>query len=357
MYLNNKKTIDYRKNRPQNSFIELKNVTINNISNLSVKIPLSNLVAITGVSGSGKSSLILQALLPKALVMLNNARKVKLLNSMKIEGLEQLDKVIYLDQSPIGRTPRSNPATYTGVMDEIRNLFSQTQEARARGYKIGRFSFNLKGGRCEKCCGEGNITISMQFLPDVNVVCDVCGGRRYNAQTLEIKYKNKDISEVLDMSIDEALEFFRAIPKIYNKLKTLSDVGLGYITLGQSATTLSGGEAQRVKLAKELSRTDTGKTLYILDEPTTGLHFADVDKLVSVLHSLVDKNNSVLVIEHNLDVIKNADYIIDLGPEGGVGGGRIIATGSVDEMIKNYKKTGSYTAKFLKDEVEEINNN
>lgn len=350
-YLNGSKKIDYFKQRPQKDWLSLKNVNINNIKNLNVEIPLSNLVAITGVSGSGKSSLILNALLPVALSKLNNAKKVKLLEGISLDGLEKLDKVIYLDQNPIGRTPRSNPATYTGVMDEIRALFASTKEAKAKGYKVGRFSFNLKGGRCEKCSGEGNIIISMQFLPDISVVCDVCKGKRYNDQTLEITYKNKNISDVLNMSIDEALEFFKAVPKIYTKLKTLNEVGLGYITLGQSATTLSGGEAQRVKLAKELSRSDTGNTLYILDEPTTGLHFADVDKLVSVLNSLVDKNNSVIVIEHNLDVIKNADYIIDLGPEGGDGGGRVIATGDPKKLAKNYKKTKSYTGEFLKDLV------
>ena len=273
-----------------------------------------------------------------------------------MSGLENLDKVIYLDQSPIGRTPRSNPATYTGVMDEIRGLFAQTKEAKLRGYKIGRFSFNVKGGRCEKCQGEGEITIEMHFLPDVNVVCDSCGGTRYNAQTLEILYKGKSIADVLNMSIDEAVEFFKSVPKIASKLTTLQDVGLGYITLGQNAVTLSGGEAQRVKLAKELSRSDTGNTLYILDEPTTGLHFADVDRLVRVLHHLVDLGNSVFVIEHNMDVIKNCDYIVDMGPEGGAKGGKIIAEGSVKEVAKNHKKTGSYTGKFLAEELENMKN-
>jgi len=350
-YLNGEKQISYNKARKQERWLELKNVNVNNISNLSVKFPLSNLVGVTGVSGSGKSSLILQTLLPTALSELNHARKVRLVDGAKIKGLENLDKVIYLDQSPIGRTPRSNPATYTGVMDDIRNLFAQTKEAQTRGYKIGRFSFNVKGGRCEKCQGDGVITIEMHFLPDVTVTCDICGGARYNAQTLEIKYKGKNISDVLNMSIDEALEFFKAIPKIRQKLQTLQDVGLGYITLGQNATTLSGGEAQRVKLAKELSRTDTGKTLYILDEPTTGLHFGDVDRLVRVLQHLVDIGNSVIIIEHNLDVIKNCDYLVDLGPEGGDKGGKIIATGSPKMVAKNHKKTGSYTGKFLVDEI------
>jgi len=297
---------------------------------------------------------VLQTLLPEAQEQLNRAKKVKKIAGVNLSGLENLDKVIYLDQSPIGRTPRSNPATYTGVMDEIRNLFAQTKEAKLRGYKIGRFSFNVKGGRCEKCQGEGEITIEMHFLPDINVVCDVCNGARYNAQTLEILYKGKNIAEVLNMSIDEAVEFFKAVPKIASKLTTLQDVGLGYITLGQNAVTLSGGEAQRVKLAKELSRSDTGNTLYILDEPTTGLHFADVDRLVKVLNHLVDLGNSVFVIEHNMDVIKNCDYIVDMGPEGGAKGGKVIACGSVKEVAKNYKRTGSYTGEFLAQELEEM---
>ncbi|QKG28610.1 excinuclease ABC subunit UvrA [Campylobacter sp. RM16187] len=353
-YLNGQRCIDYQKNRKQESWLEISNVNINNISNLSAKFPLRNLVGITGVSGSGKSSLVLQTLLPEAQEQLNRARKVKKVAGVNLSGLENLDKVIYLDQSPIGRTPRSNPATYTGVMDEIRNLFAQTKEAKLRGYKIGRFSFNVKGGRCEKCQGEGEIKIEMHFLPDVMVVCDACNGSRYNAQTLEILYKGKSIADVLNMSIDDAVEFFKAVPKIAAKLKTLQDVGLGYITLGQNATTLSGGEAQRVKLSKELSRSDTGNTLYILDEPTTGLHFADVDRLTRVLHHLVELGNSVFVIEHNMDVIKNCDYIIDMGPEGGAKGGKIIASGSVKEVAKNHKKTGSYTGKFLAEELEEM---
>lgn len=352
-YINGKKSISYQRNRIQEKWLEIKNVTINNIKNLSLKIPLSNFVCITGVSGSGKSSLILQTLLPVAQELLNNARKVKKCDGIEIVGLEMLDKVIYLDQTPIGRTPRSNPATYTGVMDDIRVLFSEVKEAKILGYGVGRFSFNVKGGRCEKCQGEGEIKIEMHFLPDIMVKCDACNGAKYNPQTLEITYKNKSIADVLAMSVDESCEFFAKIPKIASKLKTLQDVGLGYITLGQNAVTLSGGEAQRIKLAKELSRKDTGKTLYILDEPTTGLHFADVDRLTKVLHHLVELGNSMIVIEHNLDMIKNADFVIDIGPDGGDKGGKIVDFGTPSKLAKNHKKSGSYTGKFLALELAE----
>lgn len=351
-YINRKKDIFYPQNRAQKEWLTISSVTINNIKNLSVKIPLGNFVCVTGVSGSGKSSLILQTLLPVAQEILNNARKIKKCDGVEILGLEHLDKVIYLDQTPIGRTPRSNPATYTGTMDEIRALFAQVKEAKMLGFGVSRFSFNVKGGRCEKCQGEGEIRIEMHFLPDVMVKCDLCNGAKYNPQTLSIKYKGKSIAEVLAMSVDSACEFFAKIPRIYQKLKTLQDVGLGYIQLGQNALTLSGGEAQRIKLAKELSRKDTGRTLYVLDEPTTGLHFGDVDKLTRVLHHLVELGNSVIVVEHNLDLIKNADYIIDMGPEGGAKGGKVVDSGKVVDFIKNAKKSGSYTARFLAQELE-----
>ncbi len=349
LYLNGTKKIERPKLElpKEKHFLEIKNVNINNIKNLSVQIPLKQLVCITGVSGSGKSSLILQTLLPTAQTLLNHAKKIQSLNGVEIVGLEYLDKVIYLDQAPIGKTPRSNPATYTGVMDEIRILFAEQKEAKILGYSTSRFSFNVKGGRCEKCQGDGDIKIEMHFLPDVLVQCDSCKGAKYNPQTLEIKVKGKSIADVLNMSVEEAYEFFAKFPKIAVKLKTLIDVGLGYITLGQNATTLSGGEAQRIKLAKELSKKDTGKTLYILDEPTTGLHFEDVNHLLQVLHSLVALGNSMIVIEHNLDIIKNADYIIDMGPDGGDKGGKIIASGTPLEVAQNCEKTQSYTGKFL----------
>ncbi|WRC90454.1 excinuclease ABC subunit UvrA [Helicobacter pylori] len=349
LYLNGTKKIERPKLElpKEKHFLEIKNVNINNIKNLSVQIPLKQLVCITGVSGSGKSSLVLQTLLPTAQTLLNHAKKIQSLNGVEIVGLEHLDKVIYLDQAPIGKTPRSNPATYTGVMDEIRILFAEQKEAKILGYSASRFSFNVKGGRCEKCQGDGDIKIEMHFLPDVLVQCDSCKGAKYNPQTLEIKVKGKSIADVLNMSVEEAYEFFAKFPKIAVKLKTLIDVGLGYITLGQNATTLSGGEAQRIKLAKELSKKDTGKTLYILDEPTTGLHFEDVNHLLQVLHSLVALGNSMLVIEHNLDIIKNADYIIDMGPDGGDKGGKVIASGTPLEVAQNCEKTQSYTGKFL----------
>ena len=350
-YLNGKKEIKYYVRRPQDDYITMQNVNLNNIVNLDVQIPLHNLCAITGVSGSGKSSLILQTLLPVAKELLNRARKVNKVDGVSIEGLDKLDKVIYLDQSPIGRTPRSNPATYTGLMDEIRKLFSETKESKLRGYSIGRYSFNVKGGRCEKCQGEGEIKIEMHFLPDIMVKCEDCHGARYNPQTLEIHYRGKNISDVLNMSVEEAYEFFVKVPKIHAKLKTLLDVGLGYITLGQNAITLSGGEAQRIKLSKELSKKDTGNTLYILDEPTTGLHFADVDRLTKVLHHLVDLGNSVIVIEHNLDVIRNADWVIDMGYEGGAKGGQIISEGTPETVASTHEETKSYTGYYLEKEL------
>ena len=353
-YLSGRKQIKYFYRRAQEEWMHIKNVSLNNINDLSVAIPLHNFVCVTGVSGSGKSSLILQTLLPVAREILNRARKINRIEGVEITGLDKLDKVIYLDQSPIGRTPRSNPATYTGVMDEIRNLFTKTKEAQIRGYTASRFSFNVKGGRCEKCQGEGEIKIEMHFLPDIMVKCDACHGSRYNLQTLQVEYKGKTISDVLNMSVGEALAFFAPIPKMKATLQTLSDVGLDYITLGQNAVTLSGGEAQRIKLAKELSKKDTGKTLYILDEPTTGLHFDDVNRLTKVLHNFVELGNSVLVIEHNLDMIKNADYIIDLGPEGGSGGGLLVAQGNPETVASDWEKTGSFTGKYLALELNKI---
>ncbi|SEW05869.1 excinuclease ABC subunit A [Chitinophaga sp. YR573] len=329
-------------------FLELKGATGNNLKNVSVKFPLGTFICVTGVSGSGKSTLINETLYP---ILSKHAYDSKMVPMpyKSIKGLENLDKVIEIDQSPIGRTPRSNPATYCGFFTDIRTLFSQVPEAKIRGYAAGRFSFNVKSGRCEVCEGGGMRVIEMNFLPDVYVKCEKCNGRRYNRETLEIRYKGKSISDVLDMTVDEAVEFFQPVNFIYRKVKTLQDVGLGYITLGQSAVTLSGGEAQRVKLATELSKKDTGKTIYILDEPTTGLHFQDIQLLLNVLNKLVDRGNTVLVIEHNLDVIKMADYIVDLGPEGGGGGGTILCTGT-PEVISECKD--SHTARFLKKELE-----
>ena len=310
--------------------------------------PLAAFIAVTGVSGSGKSTLVNDILYSVLANKLNGARIVPG-RHRTITGLDQLDKVVHVDQSPIGRTPRSNPATYTGVFDKVRALFSETSEAKVRGYQQGRFSFNVKGGRCENCSGDGTITIEMNFLPDVYVPCEVCHGARYNRETLEVHYKGKTIAQVLDMSIEEANNFFESVPAISRFLKTLCDVGLGYVRLGQSAPTLSGGEAQRVKLATELQRRSTGRTIYVLDEPTTGLHFEDVRKLLLVLNRLVDTGNTVIVIEHNLDVIKSADWVIDLGPEGGSGGGLVVAEGRPEEIVKNPKSyTGKYLAPVLK---------
>lgn len=345
-YLSGRKSIPVpiARRKPNGKWLEIKGARENNLKNVDASIPLNVFTCVTGVSGSGKSSLVNEILYKHLAQSLHRAR-TKAGDHDTILGLEFLDKVIDIDQSPIGRTPRSNPATYTGVFDGIRDVFSQTPEARMRGYKPGRFSFNVKGGRCEACSGDGIIKIEMHFLPDVYVPCEVCKGKRYNRETLEVKYKGKSISQVLDMTVDEAAEFFQNHPKIFRKLKTMQDVGLGYIRLGQSATTLSGGEAQRVKLSTELSRRSNGKTMYILDEPTTGLHIADIHRLLGVLNRLVEAGDTVLVIEHNLDVIKTADYCLDLGPEGGDKGGRIIATGTPEEICANQ---ASYTGHFLK---------
>ena len=326
----------------------LNGVKGNNLRNINLTLPIGLFTCITGVSGSGKSTLINHTLYPIAATKLNHASTLTPGPFESITGLEFLDKVVDIDQSPIGRTPRSNPATYTGIFTPVRELFSGTQEARTRGYKPGRFSFNVKGGRCEACQGDGVIKVEMHFLPDVYVSCDICKGKRYNRETLEVKYKGLSISEVLDLTVEDAREFFDAIPSISRKLQTLVDVGLSYVKLGQAATTLSGGEAQRVKLSRELSKRDTGRTLYILDEPTTGLHFQDIRQLLSVLHHLRDQGNTIVVIEHNLDVIKTADWIIDLGPEGGSGGGEIIATGTPEKIIKSKNShTGVYLKKTL----------
>jgi len=348
-YMNGEKQIEVPKKRREGNgkVMKLTGATGNNLKNVSIELPLGKMICVTGVSGSGKSTLINETLYPILNEFyFNGVKKPK--PYKKIEGLEHIDKVIDIDQSPIGRTPRSNPATYTEVFSEIRNLFTMTSESMIRGYKAGRFSFNVKGGRCETCEGSGVRTIEMNFLPDVYVECETCQGKRFNRETLEIRYKGKSISDVLDMTVDEAVPFFENIPKIYRKIKTIQDVGLGYITLGQQSTTLSGGEAQRIKLATELSKKDTGNTFYIMDEPTTGLHFEDIRVLMEVINKLVDKGNTILIIEHNMDVIKLADYIIDIGPEGGKGGGTVVAKGTPEEVAKVKK---SYTAAFLKKEL------
>lgn len=337
------------KRRKPTGYLKVKGAKENNLKNINVKIPLGVFTCVTGVSGSGKSSLVNEIIYKSLARELNRARTIPG-KFKEIEGIEQLDKVINIDQSPIGRTPRSNPATYTGMFDIIRDLFAATMDAKERGYKKGRFSFNVKGGRCEACSGDGILKVEMHFLPDVYVPCEVCGGKRYNRETLEVKYKGKNIYDVLEMTVEEAMEFFKNVPRIYNKVKTLYDVGLGYIRLGQPSTQLSGGEAQRIKLATELSKRSTGKTIYVLDEPTTGLHFADVHKLVEILQRLTDEGNTVLVIEHNLDVIKAADYIIDMGPDGGDRGGTVVVAGTPEQVAEH---PASYTAKFVKQKLEE----
>jgi excinuclease ABC subunit A len=325
-------------------WLVLRGASGNNLKGIDVAIPVGLFTCVTGVSGSGKSTLVQDTLFPRLMYELHGTRSTWEPHE-RIEGHEQFDKVIDIDQSPIGRTPRSNPATYTGTFDMVRDLFAKTPDSRQRGYQAGRFSFNVKGGRCENCKGDGIIKIEMVFLPDVYVPCEVCHGKRYNRETLEVRYKGKNISEVLEMTIEEAAEFFAPVPRIHRKLATLVDVGLGYIRMGQPATTLSGGEAQRVKLAEELSKRSTGRTLYILDEPTTGLHFEDVRQLLLVLHRLVDQGNTVVVIEHNLDVIKTADWVLDLGPEGGGGGGEVVAMGTPEEVAAVER---SWTGRYLR---------
>ncbi|MGN1222480.1 MAG: excinuclease ABC subunit UvrA, partial [Christensenellales bacterium] len=358
-YLSGKKRIDLPpvRRKTTDKFLEVKNAHENNLKNIDVKFPLGTLTVVTGVSGSGKSSLVIDILYPALSNRLNHST-MREGRYDKILGLENVDKVISIDQSPIGRTPRSNPATYTGVFTQIRELFANTADAKERGYLPGRFSFNISGGRCETCCGDGIKKIEMYFLPDIYVPCEDCKGKRYNRETLEVRYKGKNIYDVLDMTVDEALEYFENQPQIRNKIQTLHDVGLGYIKLGQPSTTMSGGEAQRVKLATELSKVSTGKTVYILDEPTTGLHMYDVQNLISILQRLVDAGNTVIVIEHNLDVIKVADYIIDIGPEGGKFGGQVIATGTPEEIAKNKDSvTGQFVAKILKQTKEKAKQN
>jgi excinuclease ABC subunit A len=346
-YLSGRRAIEvpHKRRKPtKGREVTVKGAQANNLKNVDVSFPLGLFIAVTGVSGSGKSTLVNDILYRALAKELHGARTVPG-KHVRVTGMDQLDKVVHVDQGPIGRTPRSNPATYTGVFDHIRKLFAATTEAKVRGYQPGRFSFNVKGGRCEACAGDGTIKIEMQFLPDVYVPCEVCHGARYNTDTLQVHYKGKSIAEVLDMPIEEASAFFEAVPAIHRHLKTLVDVGLGYVRLGQPATTLSGGEAQRVKLSTELQRRSTGRTIYVLDEPTTGLHFEDIRKLLGVLTKLVESGNTVLVIEHNLDVIKTADWLIDMGPEGGTGGGTVIATGSPEAVAANDK---SYTGQFLK---------
>lgn len=338
-----------KERRKPTGFLKIKGAREHNLKNIDVDIPLGVFTCVTGVSGSGKSSLVNEILYKQLAKTLNRARTIPGAHD-RIEGIDCLDKVINIDQSPIGRTPRSNPATYTGVFDMIRDLFSNTPDAKLRGYSKGRFSFNVKGGRCEACCGDGILKIEMNFLPDIFVPCEVCGGKRYNRETLEVKYKGKTIYDVLEMRVEEAVKFFENVPSIRKKIETLNEVGLSYLKLGHPSTLLSGGEAQRIKLATELSRRSTGKTIYILDEPTTGLHFADVHKLIEILQRLTEGGNTVVVIEHNLDVIKTADYIIDIGPEGGDKGGTIVAKGTPEEVAKVKKSyTGQYVKKYLSD--------
>lgn len=355
-YLAGKKFVPIPETRRQGNGkkIRITGAAENNLKNITVDFPLGEFVVVTGVSGSGKSTLV-NTILKRVLAQKINRNSEKPGKYKSVSGIKNIEKIVDIDQSPIGRTPRSNPATYTGVFDDIRGLFAQTSEAKLRGYQKGRFSFNVKGGRCEACHGDGILKIEMNFLPDVYVPCEVCHGNRYNSETLEVEYKGKNIAEVLNMTVDQALDFFSAIPKITRKLQTIHDVGLGYVSLGQSATTLSGGEAQRMKLASELQKRSDGKNFYILDEPTTGLHVDDIKRLLDVLHRLVDNGNTVLIIEHNLDVIKTADHLIDLGPEGGDGGGQVVATGTPEELAQVKESyTGHYLAPILERDRERM---